>query len=178
MTEGFTIHERTYSCFWDNNFNPETKKDIISRVVEQIPDRLKGYWKLQDYIKNDDYTRLINFLSSKYFSYLFEVCNDMDAGDLFLSNVEYEIIEFISELTEEDISIIMKINDEIKRQIQIYANREELVETGKSTVIMWSNGCSCWNIAYIMNEQIKKGNAIKLDASMVLVPHSRSKVKK
>lgn len=72
----------------------------------------------------------------------------------------------------------MLSNDEINKQIQTYAHHEELVETDKSTIIMWGNACSCWNVAYFMKEQIKKGNTVKLDASMVLVPYSRNRVKK
>jgi len=174
MTEEFTIQERTYYCIWNNNLSPETKKDIVSRVVEQTHTKLKEYWKLRDFIKNDDYTRLINFLSSKYFSYLLEVFNDIDAGDLFLSNIEYELIKFTSGLTEDDIQIILKINDEIKRQIQTYAYHEELVENTKSIIIVWSNGCACWNT--YSTKEIKKGNTVKLDASMVLVPFPRNKV--
>lgn len=174
MTEEFTIQERTYYCIWNNNLSPETKKGIVSRVVEQTTDKLKKYWKLKDYIKNDDYTRLINFLSKKYFSYLLEVFNAIDAGDLFLSNIEYELIKFTSELTEDDIQIILKINEEIKRQIQTYAYHEELVETTKSIIITWSNGCACWHT--YSTKEIKKGNTIRLDASMVLVPFPRNKV--
>lgn len=176
MSKEFTIQERTYSCLWHHNFNFDIKKDIISRVVEQIHGKLKEYWKLRDFIKNDDYTRLINFLSSKYFSYLLEVFNAIDAGDLFLSNIEYELIKFTGELTEDDTQIILKINDEIKRQIQTYAYHEELVETTKSIIIVWNNGCACWN-TYTTGE-IKKGNTVKLDASMVLVPYQRNKVNK
>ncbi len=176
MPEEFTIQERTYACLWHHNFNAETKKDIISRVVEQTQTKLKEYWKLRDLIKNDDYTRLINFLSSKYFSYILEVFNAIDAGDLFLSNIEYELIKFMSELTEDDIQIILKINDEIKRQIQTYAYHEELVETTKSIIITWSNGCACWNT--YTTKEIKKGNTVKLDASMVLIPFPIGKVRK
>jgi hypothetical protein len=178
LPDELTINEGTYSCFWNNNFSFKTKKDIISRTVEQVSGRLKEYWKLNSYIKNDDYTRLINFLSSKYFSYILEVFNDIDAGDLFLSNMEYEIIEFTNILTEDDISTILKINDEIKRQLQIYAHHEELVETRDSNIIMWSNGCSCWNIAHMMKKEIKRGSTVKLDATMVLVPYSENKIKK
>lgn len=67
MAEEFTIQERTYYCVWNNNLNAETKKDIISRAVEQVQSKLKEYWKLKDFIKNDDYTRLINFLSKIFF---------------------------------------------------------------------------------------------------------------
>lgn len=172
MAEEFTIQERTYYCVWNNNLNAETKKDIISRAVEQVQSKLKEYWKLKDFIKNDDYTRLINFLSKKYFSYLLEVFNAIDAGDLFLSNIEYELIKFTSELTEDDIQIILKINEEIKRQIQTYAYHEELVETTKSIIIVWSNGCACWTT--YSTKEIKKGNTTKLDASMVLVPFPRN----
>ena len=176
MTDEFTIQERTYYCLWNNNLNPETKKDIVSRVVEQTKTKLKEYWKLKDYIKNDDYTRLINFLSKKYFSYLLEVFNAIDAGDLFLSNIEYELIKFTSELTEDDIQIILKINEEIKRQIQTYAYHEELVENNKSIIIAWSNGCACWNT--YSTKEIKKGNTVRLDASMALVPYPRNIVNK
>lgn len=176
MTEEFTIQERTYYCIWNNNLSSDMKKDIVSRVVEQTTDKLKKYWKLKDYIKNDDYTRLINFLSKQYFSYLLEVFNDIDAGDLFLSNIEYELIRFTSGLTEDDIQVILKINDEIKRQIQTYAYHEELVETTKSIIIVWGNGCACWNT--YSTKEIKKGNTVKLDASMVLVPFTRNVVNK
>ncbi len=44
----------------------------------------------------------------------------------------------------------------LMKQIQTYAHHEELVETSKSNILIWSNGCSCWRIAYIMKEQIKK----------------------
>jgi hypothetical protein len=152
------------------------KKDIISRVIEQTQTKLKEYWKLKDYIKNDDYTRLINFLTKKYFAYLLEVFNAIDAGDLFLSNIEYELIKFTSGLTEDDIQIILKINEEIKRQIQTYAYHEELVENTKSIIIVWSNGCVCWNT--YSTKEIKKGNTVKLDASMVLVPFPRNIVDK
>lgn len=176
MPKEFSIQERTYSCFFNNNFNSETKKEIISRTVEQVVDKFKKHWKFEYYIKDSDYTRLINFLLRQSFSYLLENFNALDIGDLFLSNIEYEIIQFTNELTEDDISIILKINDEIKRQIQTYAHHEELVETSKSTIIMWSNSCKCWDIIYLMKEQIKKGNTVKLDASMALVPYPRSKV--
>lgn len=178
MPKEFTMQERTYSCFWHSNFNRETKKEIISRTVEQVIDKFKKYWKFEYYIKDSDYTRLVNFLLRQSFSYLLENFNELDIGDLFLSNIEYEIIQLTNDLTEDDISIILKINEEIKRQIQTYAHHEELVETSKSTIIMWGNACGCWNIAYFMKEQIKKGNTIKLDASMVLIPYPRSKVKK
>ncbi len=177
MTEEFTIQERTYYCIWNNNLNPETKKDIVSKVVEQTQTKLKEYWKLRDFIKKDDYTRLINFLFKQHFSYLLEVFDAIDSGDLFLSNIEYELIKFTSELTEDDIQIILKINDEIKRQIQTYAYHEELVETNKSIIITWSNSCACWN-TYSTEETTKKGNTVRLDASMVLVPFPRNKVKK
>ncbi len=177
MTEEFTIQERTYYCLWNNNLNPEAKKDIVSRVVEQTQTRFKDYWKLKYLIKNDDYTRLINFLFKQHFSYILEVFNDIDAGDLFLSNIEYELIKFTSELTEDDIQIILKINEEIKRQIQTYAYHEELVETSKSIIIIWGNGCACWN-TYSTEESTKKGNTVRLDASMVLVPFPRNKAKK
>ncbi len=183
MTKEFSIQERTYSCFFNNNFNYETRKEIISRTVGQTIDKFKKHWKFEYYVKDGDYTILVNFLVKQSFSYLLENFNELDAGDLFLSNIEYEIIQFMDEMinskmpsTEDDISIILKINDEIKRQIQTYAHHEELVETGKSTIIMWGNACACWNIIYFMKEQIKKGNTVQLDASMVLVPYPRSKV--
>lgn len=176
MTKEFTIQERTYSCFWYSNFNSETKKEIISRTVDQAVDKLKKHWKFGYYIKDSDYTRLVNFLLRNSFPYLLENFNELDVGDLFLSNIEYEIIKFMNEITEDDTSIILKINDEINRQVQTYAHHEELVETSKSSIIMWGNACACWNIAYFMKEQIKKGNTIKLDASMVLVSYPRSKV--
>lgn len=178
MTEELTIQERTYSCFWVSNFNSETKKEIISRTIEQTVDKFKDNWKFKYYIKDSDYTRLVNFLFKNSFSYLLENFNDIDVGDLFLSNIDYEIIEFTKELTEDDISIILKINEEIKKQIQTYAYHEELVETTKSSVIIWGNACACWNIAYFMKEQIKKGNTIRLDASMVLTSYPRGKVKR
>lgn|SRR3990167_4020482 len=176
MPKEFSIQERTYSCFFNNNFNSETKKEIISMTVDQTVDKLKKHWKFGYYIKDSDYTRLVNFLLRNSFPYLLENFNELDVGDLFLSNIEYEIIQFMNEITEDDVSIILKINDEIKRQIQTYAHHEELVETSKSIIIMWGNSCACWNIAYFMKEEIKKGNTIRLDASMVLVPYPRSKI--
>lgn len=177
MTE-FDIKQRTYSCFWHTNFNTETRKEIISRTVEQIIDEMKNHWNFRYYIKDSDYTRLINHLHKNFtFSRLIETFNEFNAGDLFLSNIEYEIIQFMEQLDEDDFSIISKINEDIKSQIQRYENREELVTNSKSTVIMWGNACGCWNISYFMKEQIKKGNSIQLDASMVLVPYPRSKVK-
>jgi len=178
MSKEFTIQEMTYSCFWYSNFNNETKKEIISRTVEQNIDKFKKHWNFKYYIRDSDYTRLVNLLSKQTFSYLLEKFNELDTGDLFLSNIEYEIIEFTNGLIEDDISIILKINDEIKRQIQTYAYHEELIETSKSSIIMWSNACACWNITYFMREKIKKGNTIKLDASMVLLPFLGNKVKK
>lgn len=178
MSKEFTIQERTYSCFWYSNFNSETKKEIISRTVEQAIDKFKKHWKFEYYVRDNDYTRLVNFLVKNSFSYLLQEFNEIDVGDLFLSNIEYEIIQFMNEITEDDTSNILKINDEIKRQIQTYAYHNELVETSKSTIIMWSNACACWNITYFMKEQIKKGNTVNLDASMVLIPYPRSKVKK
>lgn len=178
MSEEFSIKEMTYSCFWYSNFDTETKKEIISRTVEQIIDKFRQHWNFKYYIKDSNFTRLIDHLQKNFtFSRLIEMFNEFNIGDLFLSNIEYEIIQFTNQLTEDDISIILKIDDEIKRQIQRYIYHEELVETSKSTIIMWGNACECWGIAYFLKEQIKKGNTIKLDASMVLIPYSRSKTK-
>lgn len=176
---GFDIEHRTYSCFWYTGFTSDTRKKIISRTVEQIIDKMKGHWNFRYYIKDGDYTRLINHLHKNFtFSNLIETFNEFNAGDLFLSNIEYDIIQFMEQFDEDDFSTISKINEDIKSQIQRYENREELVTNSNSTIIIWGNGCGCWGIVHSMKDQIKKGNSIQLDASMVLVPYFPSKVKR
>jgi hypothetical protein len=174
----FDIQERTYSCFWHRNFDAETKKEIMSRTIEHITDKLKEHYRFKYYIKDNDYTKLIDHLYRNNYYYTFsrllEMFSEFGAADLFLSNIEYEIIQYLDKLTEDDISIIMDINEEIERQLKTYGRHEELVEK-RSTIIMWSNKCVCWNIVHL---KIKKGDTIKLDASMVLVPYPKSKVRK
>lgn len=116
MPEEFTIEERTYQCFWYSNFDRETKKEIISRTVEQIVGKFKNHWKFEYYIIDGNYTRLVNFLLTQSFSYLLENFNNLDIADLFLSNIEYEIIQFMNETinskmlsTKDDTSAILKI---------------------------------------------------------------------
>lgn len=163
-------------CFWNEIFNPETKKIILSSVIEQAIDKFKEDFRFRNFITDNDLTKLLNHLVKNFFfTQLIEILSEKDLADKFFDSVQSNILEYINSLSNEEILMVEEINREIERQSQRFGSHRELAESSRSSILLWSNAAQFWGI---IHRPIKKGEEITLDANVVLVPFSRSKVQK
>lgn len=164
------------ACFWHNNLTTVEKTTVLARAIESVVHEISKDFYLESYVKGNDYTRMINYIIKNYsFDSIITKLGDRSVIDDFISIMLYEISEYTTSLTDEDIEIMLDINNEIEK-IQFYGHHNELVESGRSTVLKWSNSCECWNVSYF--RELKKGNEITLDANEILVSYPKSKVNK